>query len=137
MGFARTQNTKVGCEPERMAFHCVGVFLLSFVLITGCTAQDPSLPLVAEKDTTGQLSKVLIQYTTDGEPILSILNITFVTTEMRVVVVGCDVGYFDNHAIHPTEKPKHTPFDCMECSCESFESVRTEQFTILQPETQL
>ena len=119
-----------------MSLALAGVALLTLILITECTSQDMLLPPMAEKDAIGQLSRVLIQYTTDGDPILSIMNITFVTTEMRVMVIGCDVGYFDNHAIHPTEKPLHTPFDCRECQCESFESMRTEQFTVVSLETQ-
>ena len=78
-----------------------------------------------------QLSDVRIQYTTDGDVLLSLMNITFVTTELHVVVLGCDVGYFDNYLIFrptPSWKTEVTPFDCRECKCDSFEQPRLEAF---------
>jgi len=78
-----------------------------------------------------QLSNVLIQYTTDGEVKLNIMNVTFVTTELHVVLLGCDFGYFDNYLLFPptpTWQTQITPFKCLECNCEAFESLRTESF---------
>lgn len=78
-----------------------------------------------------QLSDVRIQYTTDGDVRLSVLNISFVTTELHVVLLGCDVGYFDNYLLFPPApswKTEVTPFDCRECRCDVFEQPRSEAF---------
>jgi len=82
-------------------------------------------------------SRVSIQYTTDGEVTLSVMNITFVTTELHVVLLGCDVGNYDHHALYPPEaswKTEVTPFDCRECVCEdngTAESIRAEPFIVV------
>jgi hypothetical protein len=108
--------------------------LLVAVALTAM-AQQQSPSQTTQTNEIGPLSKVLVQYTTDGEVTLSMLNITFVTTEMRVVVLGCDVGYFDNYALapqKPSARSKVTPFDCRECRCDTFESTRTEEFFITE-----
>ena len=102
-----------------------------FVLVT--RAFLAQLPPIAGKDALGPLSKVMIQYTTDGEVTLNLLNITFVTTELHVTLLGCDVGYYDNYALSPPTQSwmtEVTPFDCRECVCDRFESVRAEPLMI-------
>jgi hypothetical protein len=71
------------------------------------------------------------QYSTDGVVKLNIMNVTFVTKELRVVLLGCDLGYFDNYLLFPPTpswQTQVTPFSCLECNCEVFESLRTESF---------
>jgi hypothetical protein len=78
-----------------------------------------------------QLSNVMVQYSTDGVVKLNIMNVTFVTKELRVVLLGCDLGYFDNYLLFPPTpswQTQVTPFSCLECNCEVFESLRTESF---------
>ena len=99
--------------------------VLAYIVI-GTDAQPRSIGGGA-----AQLSDVRIQYTTDGEVRISVLNITFVTTELRVVLLGCDVGYFDNYLLFPPTpswKTEVTPFDCRECRCSAFEQLRSETF---------
>ena len=78
-----------------------------------------------------QLSNVMVQYSTDGTVKLNIMNVTYITTELHVVLLGCDFGYFDNYLLFPPKpswQTQITPFNCLECKCDSFESVRTESF---------
>ena len=107
---------------------------LALLAVVLRAAMAQPLPAIADKNALGPLSKVLIQYTTDGEVTLSLLNITFVTTELHVTLLGCDFGYFDNYALYPPVQSwvtEVTPFDCRECSCSAFDSVRTEPFEFL------
>ena len=61
-----------------------------------------------------------IEYSTDGDVALSIMNITFHTVELEVTLLGCDYGYY------PTAGSAE--YQCLECACEAFDSVRSEAF---------
>lgn len=77
---------------------------------------------------------IIIEYTTNGQVKLNILNITFHTTELHVTLLGCDYGYYDYYLLFPplpSWKTEVTPFNCRECRCETFESERTESFYII------
>ena len=72
-----------------------------------------------------------IQYTTNGEAKLSIMNITFQTVSLHVKLLGCDYGYYDLYVLFPPTpswQTEVTPFNCVECECEDFEHERAEQF---------
>jgi hypothetical protein len=74
-----------------------------------------------------------VEYTTNGEVKLSILNITYHTTELHVTLLGCDFGYYDYYLLFPplpSWKTEVTPFNCLECQCVEFESERSETFYI-------
>ena len=78
-----------------------------------------------------QTLDIIIEYTTNGEVKLNIMNITFHTTELHVTLLGCDYAYYDNYLIvppMPTWKTQVTPFHCLECQCVDFESERIESF---------
>jgi hypothetical protein len=81
-----------------------------------------------------QKMDVIIEYTTNGEVKLNILNITFRTTELHVTLLGCDHGYYDYFLLYPpppSRKSDITPFNCRECQCQTFESERAESFYIV------
>lgn len=61
--------------------------------------------------------RLAIEYTTDGEVRLDILNITFRTVDLHVTLLGCDYGYYGA----PGGR-------CLECDCQDFERPRTEPF---------
>ena len=72
-----------------------------------------------------------IQYMTNGEAKLNILNITFHTVSLNVKLLGCDFGYYDLYLLFPPTPSwtkEVTPFNCVECECEDFEHERAEQF---------
>jgi hypothetical protein len=74
-----------------------------------------------------------IQYTTNGEAKLNILNITFHTVSLNVKLLGCDYGYYDLYLLFPPTpswQTEVTPFNCVECECEDFERERAEQFVV-------
>ena len=76
-------------------------------------------------------TEISIQYATNGEAKLKILNISFETVSLHVKLLGCDYGYYDLYALFPPEpswQTKVTPFNCVECKCEDFESERMEPF---------
>lgn len=77
---------------------------------------------------------VIIEYTTNGEVKLNIMNITFHTTELHVMLLGCDHAYYDYYRLvppTPSWKTEVTPFHCLECQCTDFEAERTEAFYAL------
>ena len=87
--------------------------------------------LIALVSLKAENTLMVIEYTTDGDVTLNIMNITFHTTELHVTLLGCDVGYYDQYRIRPPAPSIDThlnPFHCMECRCETFESVRSEAF---------
>ena len=63
---------------------------------------------------------MVIEYSTNGDVALSIMNITFHTVELEVTLLGCDYGYY------PTAGSAE--YQCLECACEAFDSVRSEAF---------
>ena len=67
----------------------------------------------------GELN-MIIEYSTDGDVALNIMNITFHTVELEVTLLGCDYGYY------PTAGSPN--YQCLECACEAFDSQRTEAF---------
>jgi len=74
-----------------------------------------------------------IEYTTNGDVKLNILNITFHTVQLHVKLLGCDYGYYDTYLLFPpvaSWKTEVTPFNCVECECEDFEYDRVEQFVV-------
>jgi hypothetical protein len=74
---------------------------------------------------------IVIEYTTNGEVKLNIMNITFHTTELHVTLLGCDYGYYDYYRLvppTPSWKIDVTPFHCLECQCSDFEQERVEHF---------
>jgi hypothetical protein len=76
-------------------------------------------------------TEMSIQYATNGEVKLNILNITFHTVALHVKLLGCDYGYYDLYVLFPPPpswKTEVTPFNCVECECEDFEYERAEQF---------
>ena len=92
------------------------------VLLVATVAAAPSvIPL--------QMS---VQYTTDGDVVLNIMNITYNTVHLDVTLLGCDYGYYDQYLITPpvsaSWKTSVTPFHCIECVCENFEFDRAEPF---------
>ena len=95
-----------------------GVAMLLLILGTLIDASPPIIPI--------QMS---IQYTTDGEVTLNIMNIPFQTVQLHVTLLGCDYGYYDEYLITPPRLPSSiTPFHCVECTCENFEFDRVEPF---------
>ncbi len=64
--------------------------------------------------------RLAIEYTTDGEVRLDILNISFRTVDLQVTLLGCDYGYF--------AVPAGPSFGCAECECTAFEAARSEAF---------
>ena len=73
---------------------------------------------------------MVIEYTTDGPVLLDMFNITFQTVELHVTLLGCDYGYYDQYLLTPPTVPsvqtEITPFNCLECVCTRFDSVRDE-----------
>ena len=79
----------------------------------------------------GDTADIVIEYTTNGEVKLNIMNITFHTTELHVTLLGCDHGYYDYYRLVPpipSRKTEVTPFHCLECQCTDFENERVEHF---------
>jgi hypothetical protein len=77
---------------------------------------------------------IIIEYTTNGEVKLNIMNITFRTTELHVMLLGCDYAYYDYYLLvppTPSWKTEVTPFNCRECACSDFETERIENFYLL------
>lgn len=64
--------------------------------------------------------RLAIEYTTDGDVRLDILNISFHTVDLRVTLLGCDYGYFPD--------PGSIALRCLECQCADLESARAEPF---------
>lgn len=90
--------------------------ILTFLLLLKHTMASPETIMV-------------IEYTTNGQVALNIMNITFHTTELHVTLLGCDVGYYDQYMISPpTQSTLINPFHCLACECEIFESMRSEDF---------
>lgn len=78
--------------------------------------------------------EMTVQYTTNGDVKLNILNISFHTVQLHVKLLGCDYGYYDTYLLSPPTpswRTQVTPFHCVECECEVFENERTEQFVAL------
>lgn len=74
-----------------------------------------------------------IQYLTNGEAKLNILDIKFHTVSLNVKLLGCDYGYYDLYLLSPPTpswQTEVTPFNCVECECEDFENERAEQFVV-------
>lgn len=106
---------------------------LQLVLVLCCITLTHTQPMSIGGG-AAQLSNVIVEYTTDGEVRLNVMNITFVTTELHVVLLGCDVGYYDNYLLSPPKpswKTQVTPFQCIECECQAFESIREEVFIVV------
>lgn len=60
---------------------------------------------------------MVVQYSTENNVTLSIMNITFRTVDLQVTVLGCDYGYY---ASGPA---------CLECACDAaLDSERAEAF---------
>jgi hypothetical protein len=79
-------------------------------------------------------AEIIIEYTTNGEVKLSIMNITFHTTELHVTLLGCDYAYYDHYVLvppTPSWKTEMTPFHCLECQCSDFDTERVEAFYTL------
>jgi hypothetical protein len=79
----------------------------------------------------GDTADIVVEYTTNGEVKLNIMNITFHTTELHVTLLGCDRGYYDYYRLvppTPSWKTEVTPFHCLECRCSDFENERAEHF---------
>ena len=75
---------------------------------------------------------MIMEYSTDGTVILNNANFTIHTVSMNVTLLGCDYGYYDNYLLVPSRSPRAqiTPFDCRQCVCTEFNSVRAEEFTL-------
>jgi hypothetical protein len=76
---------------------------------------------------------IVVEYTTNGEVKLILLNISCRTAELHVFLLGCDYAYYDYYLISPPKpswKTEVTPFNCIECRCEDFEFERTETFYV-------
>ena len=81
-----------------------------------------------------QTVDIIVEYTTNGEVKLNILNITYHTTELHVTLLGCDYAYYDYYLLFPplpSWKTEVTPFHCLECQCDKFEAERLESFYIV------
>ena len=77
---------------------------------------------------------IVVEYATNGDVKLNLLNITFHTTELHVTLLGCDYGYYDQYLLippTPSWKTEVTPFHCLECQCSNFEAERAERFYAL------
>ena len=75
--------------------------------------------------------EMTVQYTTNGDVKLNILNISFHTVQLHVKLLGCDYGYYDTYLLFPPTlswQTQVTPFHCVECECEAFENERAELF---------
>jgi len=77
---------------------------------------------------------IVVEYATNGDVKLNIMNITFHTTELHVKLLGCDRGYYDQSRLvppTPSWQTEVTPFNCLECRCSNFEFERAERFYVL------
>jgi hypothetical protein len=88
------------------------------------------LPTAQSTDT----AEIIVEYTTNGDVKLNIMNITFHTTELHVILLGCDYAYYDYYFLvppAPSWKTETTPFHCLECQCSNFDTERFEPFHAL------
>ena len=78
---------------------------------------------------------MIMEYNTDGTVILNNANFTLHTLSIDVKLLGCDYGYYDYYLMYPpaspTPKTVITPFDCRPCVCTEFDSVREEDFYLM------
>ena len=94
-------------------------------------------PLCAALPQPSYPETLFVEYTTDGDVKLTLLNLTtWRTTQLHVTLLGCDFGYYDQYLISPplvtTWQTKVTPFHCIECDCQNFEFPRSEPFVVVE-----
>ena len=78
---------------------------------------------------------MIMEYNTDGTVLLNNANFTLHTLSINVTLLGCDFGYYDHYLLFPPLSPSPktlvTPFDCRPCMCTEFDSVREENFIVV------
>ena len=62
---------------------------------------------------------MIVEYDTNGTALPLMVNVSFHTVELHVIVLGCDQGYYAETM---------QPLVCKECMCNDFTNGRVEAF---------